>query len=153
MRPSPSQKRKAGKEKAVSITSGFVINMGIASVILSFMMLNLIGPTSQIMDSTERSHLEAVGESVVSDLERADRLSREGMNGTVEISIPEAGTGYTVELEEDGGSYEVRVSSGSVTTSHRYTGKSEIDGTPIGFSSGMDVHVEMDPDGPLEVKG
>jgi len=152
MRPSTSQKRKAGKEKAVSITTGFVINMGIASVIISFMMLNLVGPTDQLMDSTKRSHLDAVGQSVVSDLETVDRLAREGMNGTVEISSPEAGTGYTVELEEDGDGYEVKVSSGSVTVSHRYTGESEIDGTPIGFSSGTDIRVEMKPNGPLEVK-
>jgi hypothetical protein len=96
MRPDPSQKRKARKEKAVSVSTGFVINMGVASVILSFMMLNLVGPTDQLMDSTERSHLDAVGQSVVSDLETADRLAREGMNGTVEISSPEAGTEYTV---------------------------------------------------------
>jgi hypothetical protein len=150
MRPSPSQKRK---EKAVSVSTGFVINMGVASVILSFMMLNLIGPTDQLMDSTERSHLDAVGQSVVSDLETADRLAREGMNGTIEISSPEAGTGYTVKLEEDGDGYEVKVSSGSVTVGHRYTGESDINGTPIGFSSGTEIRVEMNPNGPLEVEG
>jgi len=152
MRPEPSN-RERKKENAVSITTGFIINMGIASVVISVLVFNLSGPTGQILDLTERSHIEVVGKSVVSDLEEADRLARKGINGTVTIDQPESGTQYTVEIEKEGGGYDVRVSSGSLTTRHRYTGDSKIDGAPVDFSSGTEVRVEMEPNEPLEVTG
>jgi len=92
---------KRDRDDGSSITTGFVLNMGIATVAVSIMLLTLQGPMETIYDNTQETQMRVVGENIASEFERADRMLRDGGDPEVKVEIPD-------------GDYEVRVRNNEI---------------------------------------
>jgi hypothetical protein len=139
------------REKAVSITAGFIINLGIATTLIALMFFLFQGLFTQVQDDTAGSEMRVVGEKVSAELEKADRLAQEG-NGTITTRLPTFERSYTMTItgENDG---QVILNSGSAQVSVNYSVKSDID-DEYGNSNGgrIEMRYENVGDGRIELR-
>ncbi len=138
--------RRGSDETGVSITTGFIINLGVATIAIGFMLFISQGTLTDVVDTTEENQLRVTGEQIVSDLERADRLARSGGEGTIDMEQPDVS--YNVRITEDTGNdnYLVNISSSRVLVSLQYTGEADVEDTPVEFSSRQNVRVSYEED-------
>ena len=113
------------REKAVSITAGFVINLGIATTLIALMFFLFQGIFTQVQDDTAGSEMRVVGEKVSAELEKADRLAQQG-NGSIDTRLPTFEQSYTVTItgESDG---QIILNSGAAEATVNYSVQSDID--------------------------
>lgn len=94
--------------RGVSVTVGYVAALGIASILVTGLLIAGVGFVDQTRDQVVRQELEVVGQHVASNVEAADRLVVAG-NGTETVTVNETfpgdatGTTYRVSLVTDGG--------------------------------------------------
>jgi len=124
--------------RAVSITTGFILNMGIATVVTSLLLFSLQGPFEDIRESTKETQLEVTGERIVANLEAADRLERRG--GTGEIPLDQPDVQYRAELSP--GTNSVVLTSDRARVNLSYTGENDLPDAE--FSPSQDVDVVYD---------
>jgi len=106
-----------GDDRAVSTTVGYVLTLAIGAVLLSGVVIGVGGVLESQTDRAVHGDLSVVGQSVVANLENADRLARAAEAGrtdpdlkaadanvsvVVDIDLPRrvAGVPYTVEINE-----------------------------------------------------
>lgn len=113
------------REKAVSVTAGFIINLGIATTLIALMFLLFQGIFTQVQDDTAGSEMRVVGEKVSAELEKADRLAQQG-DGTIDMRLPTFEQSYTMTItgERNG---QVILDSGTMEVAVNYSVQSDID--------------------------
>lgn len=89
-------------ERAVSTVVGYVLTLGISSLLIVGLLVATTGYVDSQRQATVRDEMEVLGQHLAFDLEAADRLVQSG-DETVEISrnFPETVTGVTYHVEVD----------------------------------------------------
>ncbi|WP_136588858.1 DUF7266 family protein [Salinigranum halophilum] len=118
----PRRPRSLGRDdRAVSTTLGYVLSLAIASLLVSGLMLAGGGYVETEREQVIRSELEVVGQTLVADVEGADRLAA-AIDGTVSVrsALPRrvGSSAYSIELSDQGGGVTlVTLSAASVDVS------------------------------------
>lgn len=130
---------KTENDKAVAVTTGYIINLGIATTAVALFFFGAQGIYADIQDSTAGSELRVANEKIVSELEKADRLA-DGASGNVTLHPPSMESTYDVKVTDD----TVYVNGTSVQTSIEHT--ADIDSTilPIEFSRYRTIRIEYE---------
>lgn len=134
--------REDDSRSAVSITTGFIVNLGIATVAISMMLYVMQGPMTNLADDTKEKQLEVSSERIVSELERADRMARLGGDGEVRLDQP--GVEYNVRFNDSVDPIEIDVYAEGVVVTSQYTGVTPID--PEDFDSSHPVVFDYEED-------
>jgi hypothetical protein len=104
----------ADVSRGVSTTLGYVLNLGVAAILVTTLMLSAGTLVEDQRERAVRTELDVVGERVAADLSSADRLARASDGGSVryvvEVPARVAGTTYDVEINESGNDTIVLVS-------------------------------------------
>lgn len=111
-------------DRAVSTALGYVLSLAIASILISGLMLAASGFVEGQREEVIRSELEVVGETLVADVEGADRLAS-AVDGQVRVksTLPRrvGSSAYTIAIEDGAVSgdtvYRVSLSAASVDVS------------------------------------
>lgn len=117
-----SGRRFAGDDRAVSTTLGYVLSLGIASLLITGLMLAGGGFVENQREQVIRSELEVVGETLIADVEGADRLAS-AVDGDVRVksTLPRrvGSSAYTIDITDEptSGVYEVTLSAAAVDVS------------------------------------
>lgn len=132
--------REETKDRAVSITTGFILNVGIATLAVSLILFSLQGLFADIREDSQETEISVAGERVVWELEKADRMAR----------IHDA-DGRTFIKSDDVGSYRIRISQENVTVNSpnanvvlEHDVESDIVNAPVEVSGGQSHVVEFD---------
>ncbi|WP_232688389.1 DUF7266 family protein [Halobacterium zhouii] len=90
----------AGDSRAVSTTVGYVLNLGVATILVTTLLLSAGTLVENQRQAAARTELSVVGERVASDLATADQLARASDGGTVRlvVRVPERVVGSTYEI-------------------------------------------------------
>ena len=130
------RRRTNDPEGGASVVTGYILNIGIATMVLALLLLNLQGTVGQVEDSASQTQLELIAESVATNIVRADRLGRldNDTDGTLRLSIPDqvADNVYNVHIEND----SVNVSAGTGSASATFNTSTEVH--PAEFGGGGD---------------
>ena len=104
----------ADVSRGVSTTLGYVLNLGVAAILVTTLMLSAGTLVEDQREQAIRTELEVVGERVAADLSAADRLARASDGGSVryvvEVPARVAGTTYDVRINQSGAETIVLVS-------------------------------------------
>ena len=102
MKPMPNS--DAGRDdSAVSVLVGYIVNIGIAALVVSLTLLLLQGVFADAQGSAVESEMRAVGQSFAGELERVDVLSNQtDGNVTVFAELPESENPYSITVIYDG---------------------------------------------------
>jgi hypothetical protein len=104
----------ADVSRGVSTTLGYVLNLGVAAILVTTLMLSAGTLVDEQRERAVETELEVVGERVAADVSAADRLARAGDGGSVRyvVEIPDrvVGTTYEVQLNQSGNDTIVLVS-------------------------------------------
>ena len=96
----------ADVSRGVSTTLGYVLNLGVAAILVTTLMLSAGTLVEDQREQAVRTELEVVGERVAADLSAADRLARASDGGSVRyvVEVPDrvAGTTYDVRINQSG---------------------------------------------------
>lgn len=103
----------ADVSRGVSTTLGYVLNLGVATILVTMLMLSAGTLVEDQRERAVRTELQVVGERVVADLAAADRLARASDDGTVRFAIETppriAGSSYEIRVNETGTEHLVLV--------------------------------------------
>lgn len=94
-------------ERAVSATIGYAITLGIASLLITGLLIAGGGFLQNQREDTTETELEVIGEQISADISAADRLSAtdaDSVNITRNLPDSVTGSAYTVELHNKSGS-------------------------------------------------
>ncbi len=91
------------EDSGVSITTGFILNLGIAVIAMSVFFYLGQGVYTNVQDQTAGTEIRVIGQKIAQDLESADRLS-EFSEGTIERDYPRIEHSYTVNVTHDNAS-------------------------------------------------
>jgi hypothetical protein len=103
-------------DRAVSTAVGYVLTLGIATVLVSGLLIATGGVVEDRREATARDGLEVVGQRLAANLMSADRLAETRNAETVEleVTLPRrlAGSGYAIRVD-GGGSALILESEGA----------------------------------------
>lgn len=95
----------AGVDRGVSTVVGYVLNLGIATILIAGLLISGAALVSNQEERTVREELDVIGNRLAADLETADRLLRTA-NGslTIRSTLPEtvAGSSYDITVRDTG---------------------------------------------------
>jgi hypothetical protein len=138
-----------GDDRAVSTALGYVLSLAIASLLISGLMLAAGGFVESERERVVRSELEVIGQTLVADVEGADRLAS-SIDGDVRVrsSLPRrvGSSTYTIEIRSDAydgffdGYAELYLNASSVDASVTYR---IVTATPFGPSSSSLIGGEL----------
>jgi hypothetical protein len=142
------ERRLREDDRGVSTTLGYVLNLGVAAILVTTLLLAAGTMVDEQRDRAADTELRVVGERVAADLAAADRLARASNGGTVayQIETPRtlAGTTYDVRVNESGTDTLVLVGDRSgVTVSVEYHAEIPVNATT---ESSGDLVVVYDSD-------
>ncbi|PSP97779.1 hypothetical protein BRC89_10230 [Halobacteriales archaeon QS_4_70_19] len=89
------------KDRAVSTTIGYALTLGVASLLITGLLIAGGGFLQDQREGTTRTELAVIGEQVSADLSSADRLNYSGVDSIrIQRNLPQRVTGsaYTIEL-------------------------------------------------------
>lgn len=138
-------------DRAVSTALGYVLTLGITSILISGLLIAAGGVVDDRRDATVRNSLEVAGERLVTNLMAADRLANASATTavTVDVDLPErvAGTGYVVSVAPGSSTVVLEADGPDVTVSVSYATS-----TPVAAASvrGGDLRITLNA-GTLEV--
>lgn len=96
----------ADVSRGVSTALGYVLNLGVATLLVTALLLSAGTLVEDQRDRAAETELDVVGERLASDLTAADRLARANEPTTVRIEadvpVRVAGSYYTVSVNESG---------------------------------------------------
>jgi len=96
----------ADVSRGVSTALGYVLNLGVATLLVTILLLSAGTLVEDQRDRAADTELEVVGERVAADLAAADRLARTNNPTTVrvgaDVPVRVAGSYYTVSVNESG---------------------------------------------------
>lgn len=108
-RPAAGARSPAGDERAVSTTLGYILNLAVATLVVTGILIAGGDLVDDQREQTVRTELEVIGHQVAADLVAADELAATADAGdTVEVrrNLPRdvAGRTYQIEFVPGGGS-------------------------------------------------
>ena len=89
------------EDRAVSTTIGYALTLGVASLLITGLLIAGGGFLQDQREGTTRTELAVIGEQVSADLSSADRLNYSGVDSIrLQRNLPQRVTGsaYTIEL-------------------------------------------------------
>jgi len=96
----------ADVSRGVSTALGYVLNLGVATLLVTILLLSAGTLVEDQRDRATETELNVVGERVVADLAAADRLARTNDPSAVrveaDVPVRVAGSYYTVRVNESG---------------------------------------------------
>lgn len=130
-------------DEAVSITTGYILNIAIATLVLSTLVIGMRGTFDNIEETTAQAQAENVGERVAAEITQADRLARvdASVSGTLTFELRDsvADSSYSVEITDRW----VNVSTATGEIYRRtYNVPSDVNGTTI--EDGGETAIEYD---------
>ena len=137
-------------DRAVSVTVGYTLNLAIAAVLFSALLIAGSGLIDDQTRTVTHDELSVTGQQLAAELSAADRLVRAGeSHESVELSIqtelPErtAAGGYTVTIgHSDGdGTIDLETTGPNVEVTVPFRSSTEIENTTL---SGGTVRIEYD---------
>lgn len=141
------------RDRAVSTAVGYVLTLGITTVLVSGLLLAAGGVVEDRREATTRNTLEVVGQRLAASLMSADRLATTDGTRTVAVTVdlPEriAGSGYSVRV--DGSSSTLVLDADRTDATRRV---SFVASTPVASTkvSGGRLRIVLSPAGQLEVR-
>jgi hypothetical protein len=136
MKPMPNG--DAGRDdSAVSVLIGYIVNIGIAALVVSLTLLLLQGVFADAQGSAVESEMRAVGQSFAGELERVDVLSNQtDGNVTAFAELPESENPYSITVFYDGPDKGTRVNveSGSASVDIAIANETAIAGAADGIT-------------------
>lgn len=156
-----------GDDRAVSTTIGYVLTLAIGAVLLSGVVIGVGGVLESQTERAVHGDLSVVGQSVVANLENADRLARVAEAGRtdpdietadpnvsvgVDIDLPRrvAGVPYTIDIDERAVTLRTDRPDASVRIPH--TVRVGVENTSVrGGSLRITYDADKPEDGVLEV--
>jgi hypothetical protein len=146
----------AGDERGQSITLSYTLGIGIATILVTGLLIAGAGFVSDQRERAAEVELRVVGQQLASDVEATDRLVQSGDRNTavsISRSLPQsvAGSGYTVELVEQSDPY-IRLESQQqdVVVRIEFSNQTAVDGSVVG---GGQVLVNYTASGQLRLEG
>lgn len=132
--------RRERREKAVSITTGFILNVGIATIAVSIILVSLQGFFTGVQDDSKETEMRVVGERVAWELEKANRLANDTTGGNVTIETDDVAA-YRIQIKEESLRLDSSRGGSNVNVSH----DAEIDPStvPHNFTGGQSFKVEL----------
>lgn len=138
-------------ERGVSVTVGYVLNVAVAALLVSGLLVAGGGLIDSQTEQVTRDELSVIGHHVADGLSSADRLVRAGDVETLSIQseLPSrtAAGGYTIEVDVDetsnGGTLQLRTHSPEVTVRVPFRNKTDVRESSVG---GGPVRIEYDPE-------
>jgi type II secretory pathway pseudopilin PulG len=127
--PAPVGSTLRDDDRGVSTALGYVLSLAIASILISGLMIAAAGYVQSEREQVVRSELNVIGQTLIADLEGADRLAS-SIDGevTVRSSLPRrvGSSAYSIEIRNDtynglsGDPREMVLSAASVDVSVRF---------------------------------
>lgn len=153
-RGDPSR-RSRNRDRGVSTVVGYVLNIGIATLLITGLILAGGNLVSDQRDRAIRSEFGVIGHRVAANLETADRLVRASDGGSVslEAELPThiSGQQYQISIEPDADE-EVDVvltmDQPDITVSVHVNNTTAIEPTTV---TGGGLNISATGDGPVEV--
>lgn len=143
----------ADVNRGVSTAVGYVLNLAVATLLVTALLTAAGGFVDDQHDRVVRSELRVIGERIAADLATADRLARASDGGTVRVTIDlpprVAGTPYRIRV--DGASEQIVLSTRNPTMTVRIPFESETGVESVTHDGGR-VIVVYDGSAPLEVR-
>lgn len=145
------------RDDAVANTTGYIVNLGVASVVVTLLLLQAQGTLGTLSETSTETELEVMGERVAAGIAEADRLHRMSEDPNGEIALKTFGlisgslSGYTANVSDaspgDSGTIVLRPSRTTEDTSVtvQYNAQTEVHGRE--FSSTEDVKIEYNSSG------
>ena len=141
--------RALADDRAVSISVGYVLNLAIATVLFSALLIGgsgLVESQTRIVTSDE---LSVTGQQLAAELSAADRLVEAGENDPAELSLrtelPDrtAAGGYTIDIEHDDGegTIELRSTNPEVVVEVSFRSETDVLDTTV---NGGSAEIEYD---------
>jgi hypothetical protein len=151
-----------GDDRAVSTALGYVLSLAIASILISGLMIAAGGFVEGEREQVIRSELEVVGQTLIADVEGADRLAS-AVDGEVRVrsTLPRrvGSSAYTIEIADGPMAsepiYVLTLSAASVDVSVQLrlvTNTDVATGTVQGGELVVDYDPTVGPDGELAVR-
>lgn len=137
------------REKAITVTTGFIVNLGIATTLIAIMFFLFQGVFVDLQDQTAGSEMRIVGEKISTELQKADRLAQKG-NGTIEADLPQFEQAYRVNVTGDKKG-QIILRSGATEVEVNYSVSSEITNDDYGNSAGGSIVMEYSNVGDGEI--
>lgn len=151
--PAPDLGRLVTDERGVSTTVGYVLSLGVATLLLTGLLLAAGNFMADQREGASRTELRVVGQQLASDLAGADRLAQAADDGSVTVrrSLPPrvVGSAYTIRIDQGGAvtdGYVITLEAeNGVTATARFTAETDV-ATPTSLTGG-DVVISYDTDG------
>ena len=124
-------------DSAVSVLISYLINIGIAAIVVSLTLFLLQGVFADTQENAVESEISAVGQSFASELERVDVLSNQtDGNVTATVELPQSQNPYSIKVIYDGpdSGTRINVESGDATVDIPIANETEIKGAKDGVS-------------------
>lgn len=137
------------RQKAITVTTGFIVNLGVATTLIAIMFFLFQGVFVDLQDQTAGSEMRIVGEKISTELQKADRLAQKG-NGTIEADLPRFEQAYRVNITGDKKG-QIRLSSGATEVEVNYSVGSDITNDGYGNSAGGRIVMEYSNTGDGEI--
>lgn len=97
--------RRGGNERddaALSILIGYIVNLGVAALVVSLTFLLLQGAFNDVRGTAAQAEMVSVGENLASEIERVDVLSQRSTgNVTSSVDLPVSDTSYSINVTSD----------------------------------------------------
>ena len=132
-----------GDDRAVSVAVGYVLGLGIATLLFSALLIGGSGLVESQTQTVTHDQLSVTGQQLAADLSGADRLVRAGgggdvSNASLQTDLPNsvAAGGYTIEITytnaSNTGTIELRSSTPDVVVSVPFRSVTPVRETTIG---------------------
>ena len=148
------REKTIGSDEAVSITTGYILNIAIATLVFSTLLVGMRGTFDNIEETTAQAEAENVAERVAVEIAQADRLARVDPNvsGTLTFELRDsiAESGYSVEVTDEW----VNVSVGTGEVYRRsYNVTSDVNGTVMSGGGAKSIEYDGSPSPEVNVVG
>ena len=122
-------------DKAVSVITGYVVNIGVAVAVITIFTVQSQGLVDSLRESTDKSEMTVVGDKIANKLTRADRIVREneGSEGNISLDLPSSlsDKSYQVTIDaddgaDDNGSVHVSALGSTINTTVKYNTTTQV---------------------------
>jgi len=139
-------------DRGVSTVVGYVLVLGITSLLITGLLVATGGAVNDRRDSTARDALDVIGQRLASNLMAADRLAETGAETTVvDVSLPSrtAGSGYAVTVNGSGSELVLESDRADATVTVAFVTTTDVADTEV---AGGDLRIVLTGADELEVR-
>lgn len=146
-------------DDAVSITTGYLLNIAIATLLIGALVVLAQGTLTDVRESSADPQMRTLGHDIASKLVTADRIATNSpaSNFTLNFELPDriAEQSYTVEIKKDNGPDTGQVIVRSDVGSGRSVVveyNTQIETQDIEFASGREIIIKYDNGPPIKIE-